>query len=131
MLYYVSDDTNLESCNIAYEFNAGPDDLSWISVMALGGVSAGHTSRLENGYLYSEGVDMNGDVNHPTFTVEKNGENYKITAENIGMSNVYGTYYTAESFTYEGPITWKTVDEWEISYVNGKRINCLNIPAMR
>lgn len=122
MIYYESNDTNLESGQIKYGLEAGSDEMAWLSIMAVGGVAVGNSQPLDNGYVYSEGIDLDSDVNHPTFEVIKNGENYKITAKNIGMVHIFGDKVNAESFIYEGPITWKTVDEWELDYIKGNRM---------
>lgn len=128
LLYYESKDTNLQSGQIKYGLEAGSDEMAWLSIMAVGGVSTGNTSQCENGYIYSEGIDMDSDVNHPTFKVEKKGDNYKFTAENIGMVHVFGDKFHAESFVYEGPITWKTADEWELDYIKGNRMPGAYLP---
>lgn len=128
MIYYDSKDTNLQSGLIKYGLDAGSDEMAWLSIMAMGGVMVDQSQPLENGYIYSEGIDMNSEVNHPAFKVERNGENYKITAENIGLIHAFGSKFQADSFIYEGPITWKTADQWEAENIKGNRILAAHMP---
>lgn len=114
-LYYTAPGYEAQAGEILYGMDAVGDDMAWLSIFAVGGVSTGSTQNLENGYLYSEGVDMNGDVAHPSFIVESDGVNFKFTAENVSMCDLFGTYYEGGSFFFEGQIEYKTNDEWELN----------------
>lgn len=49
------------------------------------------------------------------FIVESDGVNFKFTAENVSMCDIFGTYYEGGSFFFEGQIEYKTNDEWELN----------------
>lgn len=117
-LYYSLPDDNyiVQPGEIIYGLEAGSEDMGWISIMAVGGVSTGSTEQLENGYIYSEGVDMNSEVVHSSFIVETDGVNYKIySEEDFGMLHLFGTVFEGVSFSFEGQIEYKKNEEWELN----------------
>lgn len=117
-LYYAvpTDNYVVQPGEIIYGLEASSEDMGWISIMAVGGVSTGSTEQLENGYIYSEGVDMNSEVVHSSFIVETDGVNYKIySEEDFGMLHLFGTVFEGVSFSFEGQIEYKKNEDWELN----------------